>query len=86
MNVDFDETADIGPHLFPYIAVGRDRRDDCDHSVSSEQITNEPNSTHVGVAILFAEAESFGQVRPDDVTIQQFDFGSGRLQAFKNPF
>src|SRR5918998_4425436 len=65
--------AHVAPHLVPYLLERRDGGDDHAHAVAREKVRHEPDPQDVRVAVLAAEAEALGEVRPHDVPVEDLD-------------
>src|SRR5262249_25043767 len=71
--VDLDEVLDQRAALVARLAVRGDRGHDRRDAVSREEVRHEPDPQDVRVAVLLREAEPFGEVRPDDVAVEELD-------------
>src|SRR5690606_25650318 len=56
--------------------VRGDRGGHGDHAVARQQAANEADATNVGVAVFLAEAESLGEVRANDVAVENLNLGT----------
>src|SRR5262249_31496818 len=84
LHVDFYEIRDAGANLLAHRAVGRDSGGDRDSAVAGQQLADEADTADVFVAVVFAEAQSLGKMRPDDVAVEHFHPGGAGSQALRH--
>src|SRR5262249_4912227 len=80
-HIHLDEMWNGRPDFFAHGAVGRDGGHNHDHTVAGKQLADESDAPDVDVAVLFAEAEPFGEVRADHVAVEQLDLCAVGAQA-----
>src|SRR6266852_8195635 len=81
LHVDFDEVPDMVTRPGARFAVRRDGRGDTRHVVASEQAAHKGDTLDVGIAVFFAEAQSFAEVGAHDIAVEYFDIAPARLET-----
>src|SRR4051794_4760255 len=70
LHEDLDEVRNPRAHFIAHRAIRRDGGRNRDHAVAREQLTDKADAPDVFVAVLLAEAQSFGEMRANYVAIQ----------------
>src|SRR5207302_4203991 len=70
VDVHLDEVADLRADGVPGLSVRADGATDRGNAVAGEEVRHEPDPHDVEITVLFGEAETFGQLLPHDVTVE----------------
>lgn len=79
--MDLEEAADLGADRVAVRSIRRYEGDDCDHTVTSEHLAQETDTTHVLGSILAAEAKIARQCLADRVAVDDLDIPPARSDA-----
>ena len=68
------------PDAPAHFAIRRDGGRDGDHAVARKQLADESDAADIFIAVLAAEAQAFGKMRPHDVAVEQLHLRARRAQ------